>query len=438
MEKDLNYITETPTTYDAFAHEDEDQFPDGGIKAWLVVFGSAFGLMTVFGIMETVASIQLHLTRNQLVDVKLSSISWIFSIYMFLNLSMGIISGPIFDIYGIKWILIIGAFLNCGGLYATAFSTKLWQFILSFGICSGLGSGIMLNPLVGVVSHWFLKNRGWANGISECGSISGVFFPIMLRQLFPKLGFEKTMIILASICMFLCILAIFLVKDRSEILNKDNLEFNKSKRLLIAYKNLLNFKSFKQKNYLFLVIGLFFDEFSIILVMSYIATYGTVRNLSESTMYIIVTIMNACNIVGRIIPSYLGDKIGRFNVMIIILIIMVISLFAIWLPYYNIGGLYAFVSIYGFTFGAVFALTPVLIAQISHTKDFGSRFATAYFVVAFGNLIAMPIGSQFINQETISNYNNMIIFAGCTCAFAAIMVIISRILMSGYKLICYV
>ncbi|OXT13949.1 hypothetical protein B9K06_26030, partial [Bacillus sp. OG2] len=112
--------------------------------------------------------------------------------------------------------------LNCGGLYAVAFSTELWHFVLSFGVCTGIGSGLMLTPLVGVVSHWFLKKRGLANGVSECGSISGVFFPIMLRSLYPTIGYTKTMVILASVCVFLCILTLLMVKDRSDILNADS------------------------------------------------------------------------------------------------------------------------------------------------------------------------------------------------------------------------
>lgn len=426
------------SSYDAFAHEDEDLFPDGGLQAWTVVLGSCFGLMTVFGVMDTMSSIQLYISENQLADVKMSSISWVFSLYMFTNLAMGIVAGPIFDIYGIRGILMVGSILNCGGLYATAFSTKLSHFILSFGICTGIGSGLMLTPLVGVVSHWFLKRRGTANGVSECGSISGVFFPIMLRSLYPGIGYVKSMVTLASICVFLCIITMLMVKDRSDILHVENLHMKKSQRLFKAYKNMVDFSNFKEKRYLFLVISMFFNEFSIILVITYIATYGTARNLSDSTTYIVVTVMNAAGVLGKVVPTYLSDVFGRFNVMILIAATMVISLFAILLPYYNITGYYMFSAIYGFAFGGAYALTPVLIAQISHTKEFGSRFATAYFIVAFGNLIAMPIGSQFINVGTVTNYNHMIIFAGSTCALATIFFIISRVSIVGWKIKCYV
>lgn len=425
-------------SYDPFAHERDQHFPEGGFTAWLTVFGSCIGLMTVFGVMDTMASIQLYITNHQLADVKLSSVSWVFSLYMFTNLSMGVIAGPIFDIYGARKILIVGMILNCGGLYALAFSYELWHFVLSFGICTGIGSGLMLTPLVGVVSHWFLKKRGMANGFSECGSVSGVFFPIMLRSLYPSIGYKKTMIILASICVCLCIISLLTVKDRSDELNEEHLHIPKRKRLINSYKSMIDINNVKQKNYLFLVLSMFLDEFSIILVITYIATYGSTRNISESTTYIIVTVMNATGILGKIIPTYLSDKLGRFNVMLCIMITLTISLFAIWLPYYNLAGFYIFAVVYGFAFGAVYALTPVLIAQISQTNQFGSRYATAYFIVAFGNLISMPIGSQFLNEQTLTNYNHMIIFAGATCAFATVLLFCSRWSMVGWKIKTYV
>ena len=425
-------------SYDAFAHENDQVFPEGGWRAWITIIGTLFGLMTVFGIMDTMASIQLYITKHQLADVKLSSVSWIFSLYMFTNLALGIIAGPIFDIYGIKKILLVGMILNCGGLYATAFCTELWHFVLSFGICTGIGSGLMLTPLVGVVSHWFLKKRGLANGVSECGSVSGVFFPIMLRSLYPSLGYKKAMIILASICVIFSIIAYFTVQDRCDELHKESLHIPKKTRLIKAYKNMVNFKNFKEKNYLFLVLSMFFDEFSIILVITYIATYGAARDIPESTTYIIVTVMNASGILGKVIPAYLSDKFGRFNIMLLIMLILDISLFAIWLPFYNLAGFYIFAIVYGFAFGAVYALTPVLIAQISKTKEFGSRYAMAYFIVAFGNLISMPIGSQFINEETVQNYDHMIIFAGSTCAFATFLLLLSRYDMVGWKIRAYV
>lgn len=426
------------STYDAFAHELTTEFPDGGLQAWTVVFGSWVGLMPVLGIINTISSIHLYISKHQLAHDKVGSISWIFSLYTFLNLAIGIVAGAAFDVYGIKVVLLVGMILNCGGLYATAFSTKLWHFILSFGVCAGIGSGITLVPLVSVISHWFLKRRGLANGIAKSGSIAGVFFPMMLRSLFPQIGFKKTMVILASIAVFLSTISFFTVKDRSAVLNSETSHIPKGKRLVEAYKHILNYQTFKQKDYLFLVIGMFFSEFSAMLVITYIASYGATRHLNSSTTYIIVTVMNASGIVGKVLPNYLSDKFGRFNMMIVIMVMMIIALFAIWLPYYNLAGFYLFAIAFGFTFGGIYALTPVVLSQISQTKELGSRYATAYFFVSFSNLISIPVGSHLINQQTISHYNHMIIFSGCALIVATLFIILSRMTLVGWKVRSYV
>ncbi|ODV84516.1 hypothetical protein CANARDRAFT_176752 [[Candida] arabinofermentans NRRL YB-2248] len=423
------------TNYDAFGHEDETQFPEGGLRAWLCVCGSTFGLMTVFGVMNTISSIQLYIQSNQLKDEKISNIAWIFSLYMFFNLSMSIVSGPLFDTVDIKKVLLPGMILNCIGLYATAYSTKLWHFILSFGFAAGIGSGITMTPLISVISHWFLKNRGLASGVSQCGSLSGVFFPLMLRSLYPKIGFQKSMVIMASICVFLCILSFCLVKDRSDIVGDPAL---RGVPLMRRVRENLDLKSFKEKPYSLLTAGLFLNEFSILLVITYVSTYGEVRGMSQSTAFLLLTVLNSAGVLGKLIPPMISDKMGRFNVMIIISVIMSISIFAIWLPYYNNVGLFIFAAVYGFGFSGSYSMTPTAVSQISETKKFGSRFATCYFVVAFGNLISMPIGSLLINEQTVSNYNHMIIFAGCSCFGATILFTLARISIVGTKLKVFV
>lgn len=421
----------TGKSYNAFAHEDESKFPDGGLRAWKTVLGSAIGLMTVFGIMQTISSIQVYIQNNMLKDVKISATSWIFSIYMFCNLSMGIVAGPLFDIYGVKKVLIPGIILNCGGLYATAFSTKLVHFILSFGFASGIGSGLMLNPLMAVISHWFLRRRGIANGFAQAGSVAGIFFPIMLRSLYPTIGYKKTMCLLASMCVIMCILSFLLVEDRRKVLSDSDTVEQKS--LWAKIRAVLDFKSFKEKPFSLLVAGLFFNEFSLLLVITYIGTYSEVRGMSESEAYILVAAMNSAGVIGKIIPNYFSDKIGRFNMMIIISLTMALSIFILWLPYYNRIALYFFSCIYGFAFAGSYSMTPVTISQISLTRQFGSRYATAYLVVAFGNLISMPVGSQFINKQTVHAYNNMIIFAGCTTLVATAFFTLSRTAIVGKR-----
>lgn len=421
----------TGKSYNAFAHEDESKFPDGGLRAWTVVAGSCIGMMSVFGIMNTISSIEVYLNDYLLKDETVSETSWIFSLYMFCNLGLGIVAGPLFDLYGIKKVLIPGIILNCGGLYATAYSTKLWHFVISFGIVTGVGSGLMMNPLMSVVSHWFLKRRGLANGFAQAGSLAGIPFPFMLRALYPKLGFSTTMVILASICVILCIISYVLVEDRRDVLT--DRELIESRTVWENIKSVLDINAFKERPFTLLVCGLFFNEFTILLVITYVGTYAEVRGMPESETYILLAAMNSAGVFGKIVVPWISDKIGRFNDFVVIELIMAIMIFAVWLPYYNTVGLYIFACAYGIGFSGSYSLTATSISQISLTKQFGSRYATAYFVVAFSNLISMPIGTQFINVESVGNYNRMIIFAGCMTVVSLIFLFAARQALVGKR-----
>ncbi|GME99703.1 unnamed protein product [Ambrosiozyma monospora] len=265
-------------------------------------------------------------------------------------------------------------------------------------------------------------------GVSQMGSFTGIVFPIMLRGLYPKLGYTKTMIILASICVGLCVLSLVLVKDRNVHIADSE---TKEKSLWRNMRDMLDIAYFKDKTFTLATAALFFNEFSILLVITYISTYALVRGMTESKSYILLTVLNSASLVGKIVPNVIGDYIGRFNVMILVLLLMAISIFAVWLPYYNTTGLFIFAVLYGFGFGGSYSLTATVISQISHTKKFASRFATSYFIVAFGNLISMPLGSQFINNQTIANYNRMIIFAGAACIASVVFMVWARFMVVG-------
>lgn len=62
-------------------------------------------------------------------------------------------------------------------LFTTAECTKLWQFILAQGFCSGIGAGFIYLPCAAILSHWFRRKRTLCFGIIASGSsFGGVIF----------------------------------------------------------------------------------------------------------------------------------------------------------------------------------------------------------------------------------------------------------------------
>lgn len=58
--------------------EDDTIYPEGGLQAWLVVFGSWGGMAVAFGYVNTIGTFNAYLGQHQLRDYDASTISWIF------------------------------------------------------------------------------------------------------------------------------------------------------------------------------------------------------------------------------------------------------------------------------------------------------------------------------------------------------------------------
>ena len=89
--------------------DDDEDFPEGGLQAWLGVFGSFCAMFMVFGIVNSTGAFQDYFSSNQLRDYSSGQIGWIFSLNLFLVFLCGIYTGVIFDAHGPKVVLAVGS-----------------------------------------------------------------------------------------------------------------------------------------------------------------------------------------------------------------------------------------------------------------------------------------------------------------------------------------
>ncbi|CCH46160.1 Monocarboxylate transporter [Wickerhamomyces ciferrii] len=450
-----NGTQEVSSSEITIVHEDLE-FPEGGLKAYLVVFGSFMGLVPVFGLLNSIGAIQAYVGTHQLADVSSSSLSWIFSINLFIAYFFGIFAGVFFDRNGTRTLLILGSLLFTGGLMATGNCQTVYQFVLALGVVVGLGLGMLISPLVGVVSHYFKKKRATAVSIATIGgSVGGIVMPLMLRSLYPKVGFAWAMRILGFMCMgcFLC--SILFARERistkkelekeqqadnsDQVTNtlEDNNKPLSSKDLFKIYiSDVLDYKSLFEIKFIFCALAIALVESSLIVCSVYYPSYAIKRGFKEETSYLLVTVVNTTSILGRYIPGYIADKfLGRFNVAILTLVGTVLVSFTMWLPFgYSLKVLYAYSALYGFCSGSVLSLSPVCCGQISRTDQFGKRYSTMYLIVSFTMLTAIPIGGAIIGKGSIGNYNNFIIYSGMMNVAGILCYLISRHACVGFKM----
>lgn len=126
--------TEAPVPRDKNVPPDQDDgndYPEGGLRAWLVVLGSFSGMTASFGILNSAGTFQAYLSTNQLARESPSAIGWIFSLYAFLTFFCGVQIGPVFDAYGPRWLVFAGTVCLFGGMMGVAESTSKFCLLLA-------------------------------------------------------------------------------------------------------------------------------------------------------------------------------------------------------------------------------------------------------------------------------------------------------------------
>ncbi|CAK7915550.1 probable transporter Mch4p [[Candida] anglica] len=449
-------IIEDMTVQDENDSEIIEDFPDGGIKAYFVLFGSFLGLTVCFGLLNSIGAIQAYLSQNQLKDVDSSTVAWIFSILFCISYSFSIFVGPYFDTHGPTVPLVGGAILTVGGLLAVANSQNVWQFILSLSICVGIGLALCFTPLVAVVSQWFYLKRGRATGLATTGgSVGGIVIPLLLRGLYPKVGFSWAIRTLALLCLVCMIIAILLAKGRTirgsnpspGDSSNDGIDLDpeashekstgkKFKQLFFGGDvRYLDFSHFLDMKYTFLTVGIFLEELALMLIVTYFATYAISQGASESDSYLLLTVFNATGIPGRWIPGHFSDIIGHFNVMLLMLTGVCLSVFLIWLPFGNHHSvLWVFAAVCGFFSASILSLTPVCLGSITPHRQFGERFGMMYAIVSIGNLFGFPMAAAIIGNGSKKNYDIFVVFCGILVILGTISIATSRYFIVGLKL----
>lgn len=110
----------------------DETYPEGGLEAWLVVFGSFCGLVSSLGVMNSIAIFQTYNAAHQLSGYSEGTIGWIYSIYTFLAFGGGVYIGPLFDKYGPRWLILPGGLGGVASLMLMSICTRKFAFLLKF------------------------------------------------------------------------------------------------------------------------------------------------------------------------------------------------------------------------------------------------------------------------------------------------------------------
>lgn len=192
---------------------------------------------------------------------------------------------------------------------------------------------------------------------------------------------------------------------------------------------------FRDMRYLSAAVGIFFMEWGIFVPLTFIVSYAAAHQQDTTNSYILLSLLNAGSVVGRLLPGLLSDKFGRFNMIIVTIALSAVAVFSLWLPAGDSPALLiGFAVVFGFASGSNLSLSAVCLGQLCEAGDFGRYLSTAMIIASFGTLTSVPIGGALLNMSgRESGWAAMIVFSGTSYVLALACYVTSRVLAVGWR-----
>lgn len=369
--------------------------PDGGTRAWLQVIGCIFTFFNVWGFTFAFGSFANYYKVTYIPATSVSAISWIGSIQTALLVTMGVVTGQLFDRGFFTSLIYTGAFLTSFAVMMLSLCTEFFQILLAQGICIGLGAGMLFTPSMALVARSFRERRAIAMGVVACGApTGGILYTLMFEQLIPKVGFAWTVRIMGFVVVALFALALPLLLWRTTNLG----DMGKGTK-----RKLVDYAAFTDLPFWGYALSTSFLFMGYLVPFFFMPTFAVVQlgSTQSVALYALIT-SQAASVPGRLIVAICAHK---FGIMICWVACAGISatVCLVWAGIESIGGFFAFCALYGFFSGPLIPLpTSIFPIVCPDTKLLGARLGMAQLFSAIANLIGPPIAGALVSVRKSS------------------------------------
>ena len=189
---------------------------------------------------------------------------------------------------------------------------------------------------------------------------------------------------------------------------------------------------FRELDFVLLCLGFFFFTFGIFVPINYLPSQALDLGMDPNLVQYLLSILNAASLFGRLFSGFVGDKVGRYNIFVVVCFLTGVWILALWIPCKTTGGIIAFAILFGFCSGAYVSLIAPLVAQISPIPEIGFRTGIIFFIAAISGLTTNPINGAILGQS--GSWVGVQVFSGVFCLAGTVSVLLARVNRTGWKL----
>jgi len=297
---------------------------------------------------------------------------------------------------------IFGGLLTGAGLLASSQSTLLANWIIGFGVLTGLGLGFGYASATPPAIKWFPPSKtGMIAGLVVAGfGLAAVYIAPLANFLIARFDISNAMLIFGSaFLVVVCGLAMFLINPPKDYVPQEKKTAQKTGGIKgIKTEDFPPSMIMKTRAFYKLWFMFFVGSGAGLIIIGSVA--GMAKQSMGELAWIVVALLAIGNAAGRIVAGILSDKIGRTRTLFIMMTfqgLVIASL--IWIPETHAFLLALATTLVGFNYGTNLSLFPSATKDYFGLKNFGMNYGLVFSAWGIAGLV-FPRVSQMIVAQT--------------------------------------
>src|SRR5262245_23727299 len=326
----------------------------------------------------------------------------------------GPISGRLMGSIGTKGVTILSLALTAASLFAAIAVTDIWLLTLTFGLLSGIATGLVASVLGATVANrWFIQSRGLVVGIFGASTSAGqlVFFPL-LTTLAVAAGWRAGAIVLVIISLALLVPVLLLFRnDPAEVglLPRGAGPATPVQPAPPPEPGIMR-RAIRSPDFWFLASTFFVcGATSNGLIGQHFIAHAVDHGFTQVDAAEALAVMGAFNFVGTIASGWLTDRVDPRKLLLVYYGFRGVSL--LFLPFVHDGmGIVVFSVLFGLDYIATVPPTVALCADAFGRRNVGIVYGWVFAAHMFGAAIAAWTAG--LVRENVGDYAAAFVAAG--------------------------
>lgn len=344
---------------------------------WVIVAAGALMTCVALGAMFSLAMFLEPMTLDT--DWSRAGISSAMTLNFLVMGLGGFAWGAIYDSYGARIVVTIGAVLLGLALVLASRTGSLLVFQITYGVLVGLAASAFFAPMIALTAAWFDKNRSLAVSLVSAGmGVAPMTISPFARWLISAYDWRTAMFVIGVAAWALLVPAALLVRQPPKPAGDDATSDLAANDTGMSVRQALRSPQF-------IVLALTF--FACCAAHSgpifHMVSYAMLCGIAPMAAVSIYSIEGLAGLGGRLLYGVLADRLGVKPVLIAGLAIQSVVI-AAYLAVSELGQFYTLAVIFGATYGGVMPLYSVLAREYFGQRILGTVFGAVTMLSSIG------------------------------------------------------